>query len=228
MTTALIGYTGFVGSNLAAQERYDELYNSKNIEDIRGRSFDRVVCAGAPGAKWIANENPQEDKANIQRLINALASVDANSFTLISTIDVSAIHAYGRHRLALEDFVRDDFENYHIVRLPALFGPGLKKNVIYDLMHSHMLDAINPESHYQWYPIRRLSEDLGHIEAREINLVTEPIATREIQELFFPDLKIGERAGPPVYQDIRPYMMMADEVLDEMAQFLNGEKHGRA
>ena len=35
-TRALIGHTGFVGSNLARQGAFDALYNSSNIESIAG------------------------------------------------------------------------------------------------------------------------------------------------------------------------------------------------
>ena len=37
MRTALIGHTGFIGSNLARQFAFDECYNSKSIGGIRGR-----------------------------------------------------------------------------------------------------------------------------------------------------------------------------------------------
>jgi hypothetical protein len=37
MATALIGYTGFIGSNLARQFDFDDFYNSKNIDDIAGK-----------------------------------------------------------------------------------------------------------------------------------------------------------------------------------------------
>ncbi len=45
MRTALIGHTGFVGSNLLAEHPFDELYRSTNIETIAGERFDLVVCA---------------------------------------------------------------------------------------------------------------------------------------------------------------------------------------
>ena len=44
---ALIGYTGFVGGNLHRQHAFDALFNSKNIEEIRGRSFARIVHASS-------------------------------------------------------------------------------------------------------------------------------------------------------------------------------------
>lgn len=50
MTSALIGYTGFVGGNLAKQMSFDRVYNSQNIADIEGKQFNLVVCAGVRGA----------------------------------------------------------------------------------------------------------------------------------------------------------------------------------
>ena len=55
MTDALIGYTGFVGSNLEATHEFGARYNSKNIAEIEGQSFGHLVCAGAPAKKWYAN-----------------------------------------------------------------------------------------------------------------------------------------------------------------------------
>ena len=43
MKKALIGYTGFVGSNLQAQIKFDDFYNSKNIQDIKDKEYDVVV-----------------------------------------------------------------------------------------------------------------------------------------------------------------------------------------
>ena len=52
MSSAIIGNTGFVGSNLIRQRHFDAFYNSKNIET---KSFDLVICAGVPAVKWLAN-----------------------------------------------------------------------------------------------------------------------------------------------------------------------------
>ena len=76
-SSALIGYTGFVGSSILSQQSFDYLYNSKNIEDIQSKHFDLVVCAGAPGTKWLANKEPETDLATIQRLINNLSTITA-------------------------------------------------------------------------------------------------------------------------------------------------------
>ena len=154
--SALIGYTGFIGGNILNQERFDRLYNSKNIEDIRGQEFDLIVCAGAPGVQWLANKEPDKDYESIKRLMNNLEKVKTKEFVLISTIlvysnpsvvdedtpiDIGDLLPYGRHRRILEEFAESRF-GATIMRLPGLFGKGLGKNIIYDLLHNNRIDDI--------------------------------------------------------------------------------------
>jgi hypothetical protein len=217
---ALIGYTGFVGSSLLRDASFAALYNSRNIREIRGKRFRRVVCAGVSAVKWWANRNPQEDLAAIALLMDCLAEIAAERFVLISTVDVygeprgvtereipslDGLHPYGRHRLELERWVARKFADCHIVRLPALFGPGLKKNAIYDLIHNNALDAINPESCFQWYPVVRLARDLLAVEEagiRLLNMSTPPLRMRTIVERYFPNRQIGSKAGPASFYDM--------------------------
>ena len=121
---ALIGHTGFVGSNLLRRRDFDATYNSSSIGDIDGRRFDAVVCAGAAGVKWWANQNPGEDRVRIEGLMRHLDTIEASHFTLVSTVDVydtpvgvdeddepspDRLHPYGRNRLMLERHVVDRF-----------------------------------------------------------------------------------------------------------------------
>src|ERR1041384_190726 len=85
---ALIGHTGFVGSNLARQTRFDATFNSSNIDTIAGRELDLLVISGVRAEKWIANANPEQDRAGIDRLLDALKSVKASRVVLVSTVDV--------------------------------------------------------------------------------------------------------------------------------------------
>jgi hypothetical protein len=218
--SALIGYTGFVGSALSRARRFDTLVNSRNTDHLRGGSFDLVVCAGVSAVKWLANKEPETDRAAITGLADLLTTVEAKEFILISTIDVypdtslasdentsidpSINHAYGRHRLEFERWVTDRFQNTRIVRLPALFGEGLKKNVIFDLLRGNLTDNVNPASRFQWYPLRRLASDIERIRAHDIrliNLFPEPIRTSDILAAFFPGAKTGPDAEPaPSYR----------------------------
>jgi hypothetical protein len=221
-TAALVGHTGFVGSNLLQQRGFEGLYNSRNIGDIAGSAFDLLVFSGAQSKKWWANQHPGEDWAGIQSAIRPLASVKAAKAVLISTIDVippaesakgeaadcddDKMHAYGRNRRALERTFVELFPQALIVRLPALFGPGLKKNVLYDLLNDNLLDKINPASSFQYYDLTRLWEDITRAMAAELKLVhlfPEPLSTGRIVSEFFPGKAIGSDAAPVAHYDYR-------------------------
>jgi nucleoside-diphosphate-sugar epimerase len=202
MASALIGHTGLVGGNLARQRAFDECYHSKTIDRISGREFDLVVCAGAPAEKWKANEDPEADRRNLDRLWSALREVSAEKVVLISTIDVYArpdgvdedddvdrdrATAYGRHRHDLERRVADRFETL-IVRLPGLFGEGLKKNVIYDFLNNNNIDRIDARSVFQFYALSRLWGDITKaLDAglTIVNFATEPTSVGEVARQAF-------------------------------------------
>ena len=150
MTDALIGYSGFVGSHLHRAHEFGALFNSSNMAMSRGQGFELAVCAAAPASMWAANRDPEADERLIDRLIDQLSGFEARSFVLISTIavlgDVAAgldedtenfeeTLAYGRNRRMLERACRSLFDTCVIVRLPALFGTGLKKNFVFDILN---------------------------------------------------------------------------------------------
>ncbi len=208
-TTALIGHSGFVGSNLASQFSFDDHYRSSNIHELRGKSFDLVVCAGIQAKKWWANQNPEEDWNGIKTLLDNLKTVSAKRFVLISTVDIYprpsevdedtvdgflANHPYGKHRYLAEEFVRERFPNHLVLRLPGLFGNGIKKNVIHDLLNNHEIGKINPASIYQYYFLDRLHADMekaSSLNLRLLNISAEPVSSREIIERFFSGKSVG-------------------------------------
>jgi len=256
MKTALIGHTGFVGSNLATQTSFDIFFNSKNIETIKGQSFDLVVCSGIQAKKWWANEHPDEDLENIRRLLELLSTVKASRFVLISTVDVyprpkgvdettpidsSSNHAYGKNRFEAEEFVRNQFPEHLIVRLPGLFGNGIKKNVIHDLLKRHELEKINPMGIFQYYYLKHLWKDIQKAQnhgIRLLNLATEAVSTDEIIGRFFPEIKVGPEQPFAANYDMRSiyadlwdskvhgYLYGRESVLDDLASFITGYPTG--
>ncbi len=249
MNSALIGYTGFVGGNLVQQHAFQAKFNSKNFLEMKGQSYDEVVCAGVSAVKWLANKEPERDLAGIVALQEVLATVRAKRFVLISTVDVYPRldgldeafdcrslpnHAYGSHRLGFEEFCREHFQECHIVRLPGLFGAGLRKNVIFDLINNNCLHMINADSSFQFYYLARLWSDIELILRNGlplVNLSTEPIFVRDIIERFFPGAVVGQEAGPELHYDITTrhgslwgspgaYCYSRDVVLRDLGQFL--------
>lgn len=199
---ALIGYNGFVGSNLKKKIKFHKLYNSLNIKEIKNHFFAEVYCAAPHGIKFWANKNPKKDKKIILDLIESLKKVRCKRFIHISTLDVyphnkkklnesynifdSKTNSYGENRKLIEKFIISNFKNYLILRLPALFGEGLKKNALFDLLNKKQIKT-NPNSIFQWYNLEYLSKHINILKKNRIkviNLVSAPISFREII-LFF-------------------------------------------
>lgn len=251
--TSLIGYTGFVGSNLLAKRNYTELYRSTNIEEIRGKEFGHLVCSGVQAVKWWANQHPEEDWQGIERLLGPLSEVRAERFTLISTIDVYPVprkvdedsvidstnhHAYGLNRLKVEAWARERFPNVLILRLPGLFGPGIKKNVIFDLIHDNGLEKVHPDGVFQYYDLRNLADDIDkawELGIDLLNLSAEQIATSEIRDHFFPGKSLGGTGPAPASYDMlskhapawvgeNGYLYSKQQVLQSMAEVIEEEK----
>jgi len=218
---ALIGYSGFVGSTLLKQEPFEFLYRSTNVGEIDGKSFDMVVCAGAPAQKWIANREPEADREKIEGLIAHLKSMTCKTFVLISTVDVfksplgvdegdavdeSGLHAYGLNRRLLEKFVESHFSNYLIVRLPGLVGPGLRKNVIFDFLNDNNLSSIDSRGVFQFYPMVNLWHDIQiALDAglKLVHLTAEPISVADVSTLGFGKSFNQVQANSPAVYDLR-------------------------
>jgi hypothetical protein len=146
----LVGYTGFVGSNLHATHQFDRVFNSQNINDALGSCPDLCVYSGVRSEKFIAEAEPQNDMISIENAAENIRKINPKRLVLISTIDVfknpndtdetvtidpNGLTAYGLNRYRLECLVRDIVKDCHIIRLPGLFGKNIKKNFIYDLIN---------------------------------------------------------------------------------------------
>jgi hypothetical protein len=218
---ALIGYTGYVGGTLLAQRPFGALYRSTNIGEIAGRSFDLVVCAGAPAQKWIANREPAADRARLEELMRHLASMECRTMVLISTVDVFAdstgadertaiaedgLGPYGLHRRLLEKFVEQRFPRHLIVRLPGLVGPGLRKNAVYDFKHDNNLHAIDSRAVYQFYPMTNLWSDIQvalRAGLRLVHLTAEPLSIAEVASEAFDRRFDQQLPATPARYDMR-------------------------
>jgi nucleoside-diphosphate-sugar epimerase len=251
---AVIGSTGFVGGNLMTQVGEADGYNSKNIEDIAGREYDLLFCAGARAEMWRINADPEPDRANNKRLMDNMAKAKIKQLVLMSTvgvypnpvrdvdedspIDEAKLTPYGLHHLELEHFCQDHFDST-IVRLPGLFGPGIKKNVIYDFLHDNNIDQIHSEGVHQYY-------NLGHVwrdtqtamkaGLRLVNFATPPISVAEVaREVFGRKFTNRPEGKTPAYFDFRTkyaevfgghdgYMQDKASVLAEMREFVTAEQ----
>jgi hypothetical protein len=240
---AIVGWTGLVGRELLTRLPGAELYNSTNIQSMAGRCFNRIYFAGMPAEKWKINGAPDADYERLCMYKDLLATVHCAHFYLISTVDVLdcsvpqdetglvyASHPYGRHRRLLELYVAERFPGCHtIVRLPGLFGTGLKKNALYDLIYGNNICGICLDSEFQWYDIGDLYDDLESWRACGVVLiqpVSEPISMRSIVRRFFPHLEAVCAGTQAVsYKLTSAYNVCdAEQILSKMGQYIGFER----
>lgn len=148
MRDLLVGSTGFVGGNLSDSHTFEAACHSSDVLHYYNSQPELCIYAGIPSAMFLANSAPEKDLAIMWQALENIRRIRAKQLVLISTIAVYAdckgcteddatiregMRPYGYHRGLLENRVREEFDNALIVRLPALYGRGLKKNFLYDL-----------------------------------------------------------------------------------------------
>lgn len=251
-SSALIGYSGFVGTTLLGQKKFTDLYRSTNINEIQNKTYDLAVIAAAPGKKWLANTNPFEDQKALDRLIEPLKKMRATQVVLISTVDVFPcpfevdedtsidlfeLAPYGYNRRRLELFVENNFKNHLIVRLPGLVGKGLRKNILFDFVHNNKIEEIESRNFFQFYPMENLWTDiqrgLDH-EIRRLHLTSEPVQVSEVAKEVF-GLTFDQKLQRPLIQyDFRskyhnlwgkeePYQYSKKESINAIKKYRKGE-----
>lgn len=120
-----------------------------------------------PLKKWLANKDPANDWQNINSLISHLKLIQCQTFILISTVDVfqnpievdedsvideAGLHAYGLHRLQLENLSRVFPQSFNCSSSGSC-RTRIKKNVIFDILNNnnlHMIDSRCIFNFIQW------------------------------------------------------------------------------
>jgi hypothetical protein len=243
----LVGDTGLIGRVLQQSTNFDATFNSSNIHELPNIAnmpgqVDELYLACLPATKWLVNQDPAKDLNNILSLVDVLTTVWATKVILISTIDIYQhtdcgasedfwTHfgplGYGCNRLLFETLIQNTLAfNTCIVRLPAVFHPLIKKNILFDLLNDNNVEQINGNSAYQWYPLNRLWQDIQSVKGESvINLFSPPIETLEIIDKFFPNAQIA--SGDRISYDYSTmatqsgYWLSKDEVMQEMEAFIN-------
>lgn len=206
MQHAIVGATGFIGKYLTRIIRNAVFFNSENCSEMQYGRYNILFCAGISGTKWKANADPVADQQAIDKLFDCLSTVEVNQVVWISTVDVYGANArnttgredtmidfsgtvlepygFNRHNAELRALDLFGAKKTHIVRLGALFGFGLKKNLLFDFI-GKSLSSINGLSSYQWYSLEWLENDLDYILKHNIhliNLCTEPLSNIELKD----------------------------------------------
>ena len=192
----LVGSTGFVGGNLLAKHTFAAECHSSDITAQYGTRPDLCVYAGVPAAMFLANADPEADLAVMRAARENIRQIAPKRLVLISSIavladsrgvyedspaqDTEGLPAYGKNRLQLERWVREDFPDALIVRLPALYGAGIRKNFLFDL-HTITPAMLRPEKYSELAaksPLVKSAYTLADNGFYKLNGTTDPAALR--------------------------------------------------
>ncbi len=137
---AVIGAKGWVGSVI-----YQELLRSskysvvgvtrENYSAMKEQDFDTIINCAMPSARFWAKNHQQEDFIEtVKKTADLLYGWKFKKFVQISTVSARCQldTIYGRHKAAAEKLC--DFGDNLIVRLGALYGEGMKKGVLVDML----------------------------------------------------------------------------------------------
>jgi len=155
---------------------------------------ETLIIAAPSAEKWRANASPVEDLTATQRLVEKITQRFRPSRVLLfSTIDVYGTEfganensepkpttPYGENRKFFASQIQSTFLNTTVVRLPGLYGFGLKKNLLFDILNSRWeaTDRFNPNSLFQWAEVRwaiRVAKVFLEQGLMVRNLAVEPI-----------------------------------------------------
>ena len=207
---ALVGYTGFVGSNIyvRASNRIEGVYDTQNVEKAYGLEPDVLVFAALRSDKDLAHRAPYDDYERVLEAQRTIKKINPAKLVLISTTDVyknpvgvdeensvfavgsekadkEGIMPYNLNRYYFEAWARKNYSDLLIMRLARPYGLNAKDSFLKDFTDESFMKQVDSNSKYQFYPLSRIWEDIQTAIAENlpiVNMTSEPISAGEIYE----------------------------------------------
>jgi nucleoside-diphosphate-sugar epimerase len=177
----ILGGNGFVGSSFT---RFCKKTNTEcividktNYDNYIGESCDVFINANGSSSKILAKNDPIKDfDATVRTTQKSIVDFKFKKYVMVSSCDVypdcsspditketldiniSKQSPYGFHKYLAEQCIMHGTNDWLILRLGGMIGPGLKKNPIFDIIHGGPL-WVDPESKLQYL----LTDDVARI-----------------------------------------------------------------
>jgi len=162
-SVAVIGSKGFVGSSLCRSFEREGFSVTKvtreNYEDHKRGEYDVVINAAMPSKRfWSFNHPLQDVEETVNKTADLFYQWRYKKFVQISSISAKTQLGtpYGAHKKAAETIVQSR-EDSLIVRLGALYGQGLLKSALFDLINKNHI-YVDILSEYNYIDVDRASD----------------------------------------------------------------------
>jgi nucleoside-diphosphate-sugar epimerase len=158
LSVAVLGAKGYVGSALYEALSRSKLYSVtgvtlENYAEMQKHRFDILINSAMPSARFWAKSNPNEDfMETVGKTADFVYGWSFKKFVQISTVSARCQldTIYGRHKAAAEKIC--DFGDNLIIRLGSMYGDGLKKGVLIDMIQGKKV-FVDGASRYCFAPL---------------------------------------------------------------------------
>lgn len=231
---AVVGASGFFGralvQALATTPHTVTPVTRANYGASRTGAYDVVINAAMPSRRFWARQHPDLDFIEtVGKTADLLHGWTFSRFVQVSSVSARCERdtVYGRHKAAAE--VLCDRQDALVVRLTALYGRGMTKGVILDIVTGAPV-FVDAESRYAFTPVAFAAAWVAtHLDATGLVEVgaRDTVCVREIADA------LGRRVtfrGPRESQDVQhpdPGWPSAREVLTFAADLATADPKGR-
>jgi nucleoside-diphosphate-sugar epimerase len=224
--TLVIGAHGFIGQNLVRRlqstgVQVELALSTTPVDTFVGRSFDAVFFCAGNSRTYLAERDPltslQQDVFALHDYLRRLTygtwvQVSSSAVyppTSQSKIESAAlglqdVSVYGAHKLLAERYVTQVAERWVIVRPTGFFGPGAKKNLLYDIRHGRRDIYVRRGSWLDYLSIETFSDVLRTLAERAHNEIVnvgsghalpleQILAMRPIDYVFHDERLVDDR-----------------------------------
>lgn len=201
-TVALLGYRGFVGSALyeALNEAGHDVtgVSRDTFEEHKVSQYDILINSAMPSQRFWSLNNPMLDfKATAGLTADLIYAWHWDKFVQISTVSARCQldHPYGLNKHSAETLVLDHSSSNLVIRLGGLFGRGLDKGTVFDVMNGNQL-FVHGDSKYNFIDVQQAATLIvGKLDETGIVEVgaRDQISLRDIADHFRIDVEFGDR-----------------------------------
>lgn len=232
---AIIGANGFVGKAITnvfknsgeyevfevTRENYDESKNKKI-------DFDYIIHSAMPSKRWWAANNPLADfDATVRLTADILYNWKFKKLLLVSSVSarLQTSHPYGCHKHVAEVLTLDYSSENVVFRLGGLFGNGLDKGVIFDMIEGNEV-FMTEDSAFNYINITDAAELIKeNIESYGIIDIgaKDIISIGEIASYFGLKVNFGNRKEYQFTENPKKHYPQAKEVLKFVEQIIENK-----
>lgn len=156
MIIKILGKNGFVGQTV-----FNTLTSKFTItEDDKCDIL--INCAGF-SRMYVANKQPEEMHKVENSVIEKINNTKFERLIHVSTISAEVHHQsnYGKIKKQIEDYLMSKYDTL-VLRLGGLVGPGLKKNVVFDILNDRPL-FVTEDSFYNYITTNEVANIIDYM-----------------------------------------------------------------